>query len=113
MRGGIYAGLPADRFLIEWDLTAEIHQHPAPAPRGEIALEASGTRAGIPSLELSGDAVLIEVPRDIEALKNSDLGAARSWRDAHRIVFPHYFERGYVVTDLCVDGSRTFYLLER
>ena len=113
LRGGIYAGLPADRFLIEWDLTADSQPHPAPAPHGQIALEASGNRAGIPSLELSGNAVLIEVPRDIEALKASDLRAARSWRDAHRIVFPHYLQRGYVVTDLCVDGSRTFYLLER
>ena len=113
LRGGIYAGLPADRFLIEWDLTADTFDHPAPAPYGEIALEASGNRAGLPKLELRGDAVLIEVPRDIEALKSSDLEAARTWRDAHRIVFPAYLERGYVVTDLCVDGSRTFYLLER
>ena len=112
LRGGIYAGLPADRFLIEWDLTADGQPHPAPAPHGQIALEASGNCAGIPSLELSGNAVLIEVPRDIESLKARDLEAARTWRDAHRIVFPAYLERGYAVTDLCVDGSRTFYLLE-
>ena len=113
LRGGIYAGLPADRFLIEWDLTADVMEHSAPAPRGEIALEASGIRAGVPSLELRGDAVLIEVPRDIEALKSSDLEAARTWRDAHRMVFPAYMKRGYAVTDLAVSGSRTFYLLER
>ena len=56
--------------------------------------------------------MLIEVPRDIESLKARDLEAARTWRNAHRIVFPAYLERGYAVTDLCVDGSRTFYLLE-
>ena len=113
LRGGIYAGLPADRFLIEWDLTADTPEHPAPEPDGEIALEASGIRAGIPNLELSSEGVLIEVPRDIEALKSSDLEAARTWRDAHRIVFPAYLERGYAVTDLCVSASRTFYRLER
>ena len=113
LRGGIYAGLPADRFLIEWDLTQNHAEHPAPAPHGEIALEASGNRAGLPNLELRGDALLIEVPRDIEVLKVSDLTAARTWRDAHRIVFPAYLERGYAVSDLCVDGSRTFYLLTK
>jgi predicted GNAT superfamily acetyltransferase len=112
LRGGIYAGLPADRFIMEWDLTVPSAEHAAPAPHGEIALEANGMRAGIPKLEITAPRVLIEVPRDIEALKANDLEAARTWRDAHRIVFPHYLERDYAVTDLCDTGQRAFYLLE-
>jgi predicted GNAT superfamily acetyltransferase len=113
LRGGIYAGLPADRFIVEWDLTLPSVEHAAPAPQGEIALEANGRRAGMLRLELAAPQILIEVPRDIEALKASDLEAARTWRDAHRIVFPHYLGQGYVVTDLCDTGERAFYLLER
>jgi predicted GNAT superfamily acetyltransferase len=112
LRGGIYAGLPADRFIMEWDLTIPSTEHAAPAPHGEIALEANGTRAGTPQLEIAAPKILIEVPRDIEALKANDLEAARTWRDAHRIVFPRYLNRGYVVTDLCDTGERAFYLLE-
>jgi predicted GNAT superfamily acetyltransferase len=113
LRGGIYAGLPADRFIVNWDLTTPSEEHPAPAPDGALALEANGEAAGTPVLELSDAHVLIEVPRDIEALKARDLEVSRTWRDAHRVVFPHYLQRGYVVTDLCVDAERTFYRLER
>jgi predicted GNAT superfamily acetyltransferase len=113
LRGGIYAGLPADRFIVNWNLTIPSEEHPAPLPNGAVVLEANRNAAGTTRLELPDPRVLIEVPRDIEALKASDLEAARSWREAHRIVFPHYLTRGYVVTDLCVDGERTFYLLVR
>ncbi len=111
LRGGIYAGLPADRFVVEWDLTAPAVEHPAPAPEGTVALEARGAGAGDVLLGLEDARVLVETPHDIEALKASDLEAARSWRAAHRVAFPHYLERGYAVTDLCVDGARTLYEL--
>jgi predicted GNAT superfamily acetyltransferase len=112
LRGGIYAGLPADRFIVNWDLTRPSEEHPAPTPTGEPALEGNGDRAGTPNLERTAPHLLIEVPRDIEALKTANLEAARSWRDAHRVVFPHYLKRGYVVTDLSVDRERTYYQLE-
>jgi predicted GNAT superfamily acetyltransferase len=32
---------------------------------------------------------------------------------AHREVFPAYFARGYVATDLASNNNRTFYVLEK
>ncbi len=113
LRGGIYAGLSADRFMVNWDLTQTYQEHAASAPEGEIALERNGVSAGQPVLNLNAPKILLEVPRDIEALKDSDLEAARSWRAAHRVAFPHYLERGYAVTDLSDTGERAFYLLQK
>ncbi len=112
IKGGIYAGLPADRFFAEWDLSQTFTERPKTAPSGKIALEANGSRAGTPNLDLIGT-VLIESPRDIDALKATDLESAKTWRTAHRVVFPHYFERGYQVIDLHDTGIQTFYRLEQ
>ena len=111
IKGGIYAGLPADRFFVEWDLSQTLTERPNTTPIGEYALERNGVSAGTPKLDLTG-IVLIESPRDIDALKTTDLAAAQTWRTAHRIVFPHYFKLGYVVTDIHDTGERTFYHLK-
>ncbi len=114
LRGGIYAGLPADRFFTEWDLRGESLEHGRPAPRGIRALEANADgSAGKPDLTLEQAVILIESPRDIDALKAQNLSTAVTWREAHRAAFPHYFAQSYIVTDLCDDGQRTFYQLER
>jgi predicted GNAT superfamily acetyltransferase len=117
IRGGIYAGLPADRFMVEWDLHRESSEHPITRATGELALEAVNGNVNLgvnPSnLELDCASVLIEVPRDIEALKRDYLEVARAWRLAHREVFAAYFAKGYVATDLASDENRTFYVLEK
>jgi predicted GNAT superfamily acetyltransferase len=117
IRGGIYAGLPADRFMVEWDLRRESTEHPVTRASGELALEAVNGNVNLGvnprNLELNSDSVLIEVPRDIEALKRENLEVARAWRLAQREVFPAYFARGYVATDLASIDTRTFYVLEK
>jgi predicted GNAT superfamily acetyltransferase len=113
LRGGIYAGLPADRFFVEWDLsTPSVERQKTPA-NGKPVLEAVGVQAGLPVLKASETVLLIQSPRDIDGLKQSDLAAAATWREAHRVVFGHYLGRGYVVTDLHDDGEKTFYRLEQ
>ncbi len=116
-RGGIYAGLPADRFMVEWDLRQPSTDHPVTRADGERVLEAVDGNVAlgvqIPKLNLGSDSVLIEVPRDIEALKRDHLEVARAWRLAHREVFGAYFAKGYVATDLASDQNRTFYVLNK
>lgn len=112
LRGGIYAGLPADRFFVEWDLTKPPLERPKIAANGNVVLAAAGESAGQPMLGASEKVLLIQSPRDIDSLKKTNLSAAATWREAQRIVFPHYFERGYIVTDLHDDGANTFYRLE-
>ena len=117
IRGGIYAGLPADRLMVEWDLRSESTDHPIARADGVRVLEAVDGKVelGVKSakLELDTAFVLIEVPRDIEALKREHLEVARAWRLAHREIFAAYFAQGYVATDLASDGSRAFYVLEK
>jgi predicted GNAT superfamily acetyltransferase len=117
IRGGIYAGLPADRLMVEWDLRRESSEHPVTRAQGVRALEAlnGDVTHGVEQskLELSSESVLIEVPSDIEQLKRENLEVARAWRLAHREVFATYFAQGYVATDLASDDNHTFYVLSK
>ena len=117
VRTGIYAGLPADRLLIEWDLSAGPLESEPERPDGELALEAvEGDPLGGPGgarLDLAGPRVLVEVPRDIEAVKQASPAAALAWRMGQRRAFTHYLECGYRGTGLAVGGGRAFYVLSR
>jgi predicted GNAT superfamily acetyltransferase len=117
IRGGIYAGLSADRFMIEWVLNVDPLERPVPDAQGARLLEArdGDPRHGpdVPETGLEADVLLIEVPRDIDGLKRDNMPAARAWREAHRVAFPDAFGRGYIATDLAADGERLFYRLER
>lgn len=103
---------PADRLMIEWDLTQPRASHPPPAPDGEVVLAArqQGEEPGAPRLTLECPQVLAEVPRQAE-LMNEPLRLL--WRLALRGVLAAYMGRGYVVTDLAADGERVFYVLTR
>ncbi|MBB6015623.1 putative GNAT superfamily acetyltransferase [Deinococcus radiopugnans ATCC 19172] len=103
---------PADRLMIEWDLTRPSEAHPPPAPDGEVALSAvpEGEEPDAPRLKLDSPQVLAEVPRKAE-LMNEPLRLL--WRLALRAVLGEYLGRGYVVTDLAADGERVYYVLTR
>ncbi len=71
----------------------------------------SRTRPG-----LAGGRLLVEIPENIVRVRDASLEASRMWTLSFRRIFEHYFGRGYVVTDVVVDGDsgtrRVFYLLE-
>jgi len=103
--------VPADRLMIEWDLTRPSTERPAPAPAGEVALEADPD--GAPHLrpyDRSAPAVLAEVPTGADTLP---VQMRLRWRLALREVLTDALERGYVVTGLARDGDRAWYLLEQ
>jgi predicted GNAT superfamily acetyltransferase len=62
-----------------------------------------------PRLGLDGRIILAEVPRDISRWRGKRQPIA-SWQAGLRLVFKHYFRRGYAVTDF-IFGKRCFYLL--
>lgn len=103
---------PADRLMVEWDLSQPRAPRPPPAPEGEIVLSAvlGGEEPDAPTLNLSGSQLLAEVPRKAE-LMNEPLRL--TWRLALREALGHYMSRGYVITDLAVDGERVFYVLTK
>ena len=57
--------------------------------------------------------MLVEIPRDVQALKRSDPERVVLWRRLTRAAFPWYLERGYRVDGLlpAPGGDRSRYAL--
>lgn len=129
------AGLETDRFVPEWHLRspavrAALRGRRVPVSLQEViegrpwehALDAQPTESGIcvpetARLNVKSPQVCVEIPPDIDRLKNLDMETAQAWRFETRKVFQRLFQRGYVVTG-CSTGigdrrRRCFYLLER
>ncbi|MER3601975.1 MAG: hypothetical protein C4339_04560 [Nitrososphaerota archaeon] len=134
MEDRLNAGLESDRFLAEWWIRSErveasISGRRAASTLAELMSQGaklvtktrplrSGMRAIISyGLDVEAPALLIEIPDNINALKEQSLEAAREWRRATREIFEHYFAKGYIATDLLSERAgatrRNYYLLER
>jgi predicted GNAT superfamily acetyltransferase len=128
MRDGMNAGLPSDRFQVDWWLnTKRVERRLSRRSRPALTLdhyyaaeatllEAHLDRQPIarPPEEiplLTGTLVLVEIPFDFLALKAVDLSLARDWRFFTREVFENAFGIGYLVTDFVLDKGRSFYVL--
>jgi predicted GNAT superfamily acetyltransferase len=128
MRDRLNAGLPSDRFQVDWWLNTKrverrLSRRSRPALTLEHYLTAEATLfeahtkrwpAPFPPEETSplmGILLLIEIPSDFLALKAADLPLALDWRFYTRKVFEDAFATGYLVTDLVHDKGRSFYVL--
>ena len=135
MRDALNAGLPSDRFQVDWWVnTQRVHHRLSSKPRRSLDLAnflAAGARILNPStpgdgrwaqpaeeVDLPEDereaVLLVELPADFLALKADDFEVARAWRYHLRKLFQGLFERGYLVTDFVhLEGapSRSFYVL--
>ncbi len=128
MRDALNAGLPSDRFQVDWWVnTTRVERRLSRRSRAALTLEhyrtaevhlleaLHGVEPGVrPPGEipvLSGTMQLIEIPADFLALKAADLGLARDWRFYCRELFETAFAAGYLVTDFVHDGGRSFYVL--
>jgi predicted GNAT superfamily acetyltransferase len=101
---------PADRLMIEWDLTGPHAERPAPRPEGERVLEAAGGLPEFLRLNLGGERLLVEVPLQADHLPAE---VRLAWRHALRDALGTYLGRGYAVTDFAREGERAFYVLTR
>jgi predicted GNAT superfamily acetyltransferase len=128
MLDGLNAGLPSDRFQVDWWLNSQrVERRLSRRSRPTLGLnyfrlaeatllEACWDSKPIPRppdeiLSLSGTLVLVEIPYDFQALKAVDLALARDWRFYTREVFEEAFAAGYLVTDFVIDEGRSFYIL--
>jgi predicted GNAT superfamily acetyltransferase len=129
MHDSLNAGLPSDRFQVDWWINTErvkrrLSRRSRPAlglehyrlaeaalleapPGPELAF--ARPPQGIPSL--SGHLLLIEIPFDFLALKAADLALAHAWRSYTRALFEQAFAAGYLVTDFVQAQGRSFYVL--
>ena len=114
----LHSGLGTDRFLVEWDLEAEVASpgpHPADWRGASIVNLAPDGGLEDPPYELPHERrVRVEIPYDIQQVKAADPEAGARWRQATRHALEGYLEAGYTVRGLLLDrdDQRCFYLLE-
>lgn len=141
MRDGLNAGLPSDRFQLDWWInTRRVESRLGRRSRPTLKLThvaRSGLRpfysllssTDSPSTQhrtslphppehvpLFEDRLLIaEIPGDFLALKSQDFGLARDWRFFSRELFETAFAKNYIITDFIFDknegNARGLYVL--
>lgn len=129
MRDGLNAGLPSDRFMVDWWInTRRVERRLSKRARRPLKLEdfSKAELQPLYSLQapadrwphppehfsaLEGNLTLAEIPSDFSALKEADFLLARDWRFFSRELFETAFSAGYIVTDFIYDQFRSFYVL--
>ena len=125
---GLSAGLPSDRYQVEWWLGAErVCRCLAgdPGRRLEDSIPQVNTTACTPqgylvpgevNLKEHARTIRFEIPPDYQALKAAAPALALEWRLAVRRTSEAYFAAGYTVVDFLhrrtQDGERSFYVLQ-
>ncbi|WP_295820990.1 acyl-CoA acyltransferase [uncultured Deinococcus sp.] len=106
-----HAAEPADRLMIEWELTREHAERPPEPAEGAVALAAlPDTAPGEVVTGLDAGRVLVEVPTRPETLS---VETRRAWRLALREALGTYLDTGFEVSGLARDGERALYVLTR
>lgn len=131
MRDGLNAGLPSDRFQVDWWInTKRVEHRLGKHARPPLKLN-HVTRLGVHPLypphtgpdnlprppehlpALETQLLMAEIPSDFMVLKAADFSLARDWRFFSREFFETAFAKGYIVTDFIFDSAsqRSFYIL--
>ena len=118
------AGLPSDRFYIEWPIGTDrtykrLRGEDAPAAledalREEIRplLRAAGDRPMLGDPPAGESHLLVEIPGDFQSVKRADRSLALEWRVAARAAFEGAFAQGYSAVEfLRGSAGRGAYLL--
>jgi predicted GNAT superfamily acetyltransferase len=129
LQDGLNAGLPSDRFQVDWWITTArvaVRASQKPELRPSIAdlLDAGALLVNPPSepdlpeppdrsawQEQCPSTVLIEIPSDFLALKAADPARALRWRLSTCAAFEALFGQGYTVTDFVHAPDRVAYVL--
>lgn len=120
----INAGLPSDRFLVEWHIdentpfTEEKIKGEQEVPLVIQVDYADGFPVPVSvSLDNKGesDTVFVPVPGNFQKIKTECFEAAKEWRIKTREVFSHYLSKGWIVTGLRKSDQPNlyFYVLKK
>ncbi len=123
MRDGLNAGLPSDRFQVDWWVnTRRVETRLGKRSRPTLKLDhvnRAGLRPFYP-LHTSTDnlprppehvppfddrLLLAEIPVHFQSLKSKDFALARDWRFFTRELFETAFKASYIVTDFIFDSN--------
>lgn len=131
LRDSLNAGIATDRFYLDWWLASpwvEAHAAGTYQTIGRDAwLEAGAVPVNEPAryediglpdvsrLSRIGEvpALLLQVPRDFQAVKRQDLELAAAWRQFTRRVFEAAFDAGYSAIDLLTGSPFCSYVLAK
>ncbi len=108
LRDGLNAGLPTDRFILEWWLDRAANHAPDSTPADGPG-DGSVATASWPA----ATAVEVEIPADFQTLKRCDPEQAVSERLRTRAEFVQHFAAGLIVTRFAVHGDKGVYRLEK
>lgn len=132
MADALNAGLPSDRFQVDWWITSQRVKQRLSGDRPRLTYQSFASAgapivnparlntAGLPQMienitEPLGMLGLVEIPANFQAIKVADNGLAREWKTRTRSIFEAAFDAGYLVTDFIlelIDGrQRAFYVL--
>ncbi|MEJ2677957.1 MAG: GNAT family N-acetyltransferase [Gemmatimonadota bacterium] len=123
----LHRGLGTDRLVVDWAIASERVQHRLegderpPGPEDVAGLpvvnptfgEADVLACEEPDLGLDAERVRVAIPVDIQGLKERAPELVLDWRARVRSALEGYLARGYVVTELVREGSRSCYVLAR
>ena len=124
MEDSLNAGLPSDRFKVEWAITSDhvsASEHSAKvfqSGQHPVLLNTERNKNGLPvckgksTQELSThNGWMVPIPEDFQAIKSTDPGLAMDWRMKTRAVFQRLIEEGFVGVDLIrTDQNISYYV---
>jgi predicted GNAT superfamily acetyltransferase len=129
MRDGLNAGLPSDRFQVDWWVnTSRVERRLGRRARKPLELD-DFSKADLQPLYMpligassllhppehfspfERHLLLAEIPSDFNTIKSEDFALARDWRYFSRELFETAFNSGYIITDFIYEDERSFYVL--
>lgn len=133
LRDRLNVGIPSDRFQVDWWLRSQRVEQRVRGEQPRLTLAAAlaagaeavnetrpAGRIRMPlgsQLDSRVASVLVEIPADFQAVKQTDLDVARHWRLHTRGLFERYFQAGYTAVEFISEAAagerRNFYLLAR
>ncbi|MFP5114919.1 GNAT family N-acetyltransferase [Bacillaceae bacterium C204] len=104
------AGLPSDRFLVEWNIAEETSKRREDFIDNQevpflihVEEDAQGypvPKAVLLDSEKEANVLYVPIPNQFQTIKSNNLKAALEWRLKTREVFTHYLSKGWMVTAL-------------
>jgi len=121
----LHRGVGTDRLIAIWELNSKRVESRLAQQGNDLSLKAlshvpqvlpvlGGTpfpSPGAPVLGQDDPALLLAVPRVVDAMMEGDLPLAIRWREATRQLFIHYLSRGYEVREFFRGEEASSYLL--
>ncbi|MBM7587174.1 putative GNAT superfamily acetyltransferase [Bacillus pakistanensis] len=119
MPDNMNAGIPTDRFLVEWWIKEPIEKT-EPDKGHSLVIKTSTNGSFLTPHEMDlmqvNDSLFVPVPGNFQEIKKHNFPLALSWRERTRKVFSYYLSQGWTVTDLVKDDEQSnqyLYLLEK